>query len=229
MSEIAGLNPTPTLAFKFQRNKMCVPRSLVKIQYCGGPLWLSCSVLSLRPPRLESRLKPHSFHLIYHHRICWYRTTTGLFQMIPNMPNEWLTLQDVSFCLVWRVLFCGRIPAKTTRWPNAGLMFATVYDAGPTLARHWVNVSCLLGCLIRGQDSIVRRIWSRHGRYCRRYVWFINNKYITHSINDKPWSSAHWAHDFAPTLSQRHRCRFNIGVRPCARWDRAVLLWMLYV
>ena len=29
-------------------------------------------------------------------------------------------------------------PANTTRWPN-------VYDVGPTLSQHWVNVSCLLG------------------------------------------------------------------------------------
>ena len=34
-SEIAGSNPT--LAVKFQRNKMFLPRSLVKIQYCGEP------------------------------------------------------------------------------------------------------------------------------------------------------------------------------------------------
>ena len=27
----------PTLAFKFQRKKMFLPRSLVKIQYCGEP------------------------------------------------------------------------------------------------------------------------------------------------------------------------------------------------
>ena len=29
----------PTLAFKFQRNKMFLSRSLVKIQYYGEPLW----------------------------------------------------------------------------------------------------------------------------------------------------------------------------------------------
>ena len=27
----------PSLAFKFERNKMFFPRSLVKIQYCGEP------------------------------------------------------------------------------------------------------------------------------------------------------------------------------------------------
>ena len=32
-SEIVG--SSPTLAFKFQENKMFLPRSLVKIQYCG--------------------------------------------------------------------------------------------------------------------------------------------------------------------------------------------------
>ena len=33
--EISGSNPT--LTFKFQRNKMFFPRSLVEIQYCGEP------------------------------------------------------------------------------------------------------------------------------------------------------------------------------------------------
>ena len=33
--EIAGSKPA--LAFKFQRNKMCLPCSFVKIQYCGEP------------------------------------------------------------------------------------------------------------------------------------------------------------------------------------------------
>ena len=36
-------------------------------------------------------------------------------------------------------------PSKHTRLPNTGLMLATVYDAGPTSAQHWVEVSCLLG------------------------------------------------------------------------------------
>ena len=47
-SEIAGLSPA--LAFKFQRNQMFLPRSLVKIQWPRG------SVLGLRPPGLEFRI-----------------------------------------------------------------------------------------------------------------------------------------------------------------------------
>ena len=53
-SEIACSNPT--LAFKFQRNRMFIPRSLVKIQYCGEPPWPRGSVLGLRPPGLEFQI-----------------------------------------------------------------------------------------------------------------------------------------------------------------------------
>ena len=53
-SEIAGSNPT--LAFKFQRNKMFLHRSLANIQYCGEPPWPIGSVLGLRPPGLEFRI-----------------------------------------------------------------------------------------------------------------------------------------------------------------------------
>ena len=81
-SEIPG--STPALAFKFQRNKMFLPCSLIKIRYCGEPPWPRGSVLGLRPPGLEFHhltilrrfslpslayyvhkcgLKPHSFIL----------------------------------------------------------------------------------------------------------------------------------------------------------------------
>ena len=46
----------PTLALRFQRNKMFLPRSLVKIQYCWEPPWPRGSVLGLRPPGLEFRI-----------------------------------------------------------------------------------------------------------------------------------------------------------------------------
>ena len=83
----------PTLALAFELQKKNLPRSLVKIQYCGEPPWPRGSVLSLRPPGLAFRilclegsvisfissfsggspgpvkpidiwLKPHSFHFI---------------------------------------------------------------------------------------------------------------------------------------------------------------------
>ena len=53
-SEIAGSNST--LDFKFQRKKMFLPRSLVKIQYCGEPPWPRGIVLGLRPPRHQFRI-----------------------------------------------------------------------------------------------------------------------------------------------------------------------------
>ena len=53
-SEIAGSNPT--LAFKFQRNKMFLPRSLVKRKYCGEPPLPKVSMLDLTPPGLEFRV-----------------------------------------------------------------------------------------------------------------------------------------------------------------------------
>ena len=53
-SEIAGSNPT--LAFKFQRNKIFLPRLLVMIQYCGKSPWLRGSLLVLRPPGREFRI-----------------------------------------------------------------------------------------------------------------------------------------------------------------------------
>ena len=39
------------------------------------------------------------------------------------------------------------ILANMKRWPDAGL---SVVDCGPTLAQHWVYVSCLLGRLMAG-------------------------------------------------------------------------------
>ena len=53
-SEIAGSNPT--LAFKFQRDNMLLPRSFVKIKQSEKPPWLRGSVLDLRPPGLEFRI-----------------------------------------------------------------------------------------------------------------------------------------------------------------------------
>ena len=53
-SVIAGSNPT--LAFKFQRNKMFLPRSHIKIQYCGEHPGPKGSVLGFRPPGLEFRI-----------------------------------------------------------------------------------------------------------------------------------------------------------------------------
>ena len=37
----------PDLAFKFQRNKMFLPRSLIKIQYCGEPPWPRARISNL--------------------------------------------------------------------------------------------------------------------------------------------------------------------------------------
>ena len=44
-----------TLCF-FQRHQMFLPRSLVKIEYCGEPPWSRDSMLDLRPPGLEFRI-----------------------------------------------------------------------------------------------------------------------------------------------------------------------------
>ena len=46
----------PHSGFQVQRNKMFLPRLLVKIQYCGEPLCPKDSVLGLRPPGLEFRI-----------------------------------------------------------------------------------------------------------------------------------------------------------------------------
>ena len=69
----------PALAFKFPRNKMFLPRSLVKIQYCSifeFCFWRAVSSHSSHHLQdiilvqfslnvQEGGLKPHSFHLIY--------------------------------------------------------------------------------------------------------------------------------------------------------------------
>ena len=52
--KMAGSNLT--LAVKFQRKEMILPRSLVKIQYCGEPPSLRGSVLGLRQPGPEFRI-----------------------------------------------------------------------------------------------------------------------------------------------------------------------------
>ena len=48
-----GSNPAP--AFKFQRSRMFLPSSFVKIQYCGEPPWPRGSKLGVRPPGLKFR------------------------------------------------------------------------------------------------------------------------------------------------------------------------------
>ena len=32
----------------------------------------------------------------------------------------------------------------------------TVFDAGPTVKQHWVNASCLLGCICRPDTEFMR-------------------------------------------------------------------------
>ena len=65
-SEIA--DSSPALAFKFQRNKMFPPCSIVNIEYCGQSPWLRVSVLGRRPTGLNFEscvwraVTPHSSH-----------------------------------------------------------------------------------------------------------------------------------------------------------------------
>ena len=63
--EIAGSNPT--LAFKFQRNKIFLPRSLVMIQYCGE----ACSA-SDHHAGLESGGQFHLINLTIIRRLSWH-------------------------------------------------------------------------------------------------------------------------------------------------------------
>ena len=58
-SENPGSNPA--LAFKFQRNWMFIPCSLVKIQYCGDPSWSKSRELGFRPYVSEGQY--HLMHL----------------------------------------------------------------------------------------------------------------------------------------------------------------------
>ena len=54
--EIRRYGFEPTLAFKFQRYKMFLPISILKIQYCGEPPCPRDSVLGLRRSGLEFRI-----------------------------------------------------------------------------------------------------------------------------------------------------------------------------
>ena len=65
-SEIAG--SSPALAFKFQRNKMFLPRSLVKIQYCGEPPWETARA---RISNSESGGQSPLIHLTILRRFSW--------------------------------------------------------------------------------------------------------------------------------------------------------------
>ena len=51
-----GCTVSPVQQFKFQRNKMFLPCSLVKSKYCGEHPWPRGSVLGPRPPGLEFRM-----------------------------------------------------------------------------------------------------------------------------------------------------------------------------
>ena len=44
------------LIFRFQRDKLFLPRSFVTITYCGEPPWPRSSVFVLGPPGLEFRI-----------------------------------------------------------------------------------------------------------------------------------------------------------------------------
>ena len=65
-SEIA--DSSPALAFKFQRNKIFPPCSIVNIEYCGQPPWPRASVLGCRSTGLNFEscvwraVTPHSSH-----------------------------------------------------------------------------------------------------------------------------------------------------------------------
>ena len=58
------------------------------------------------------------------------------------MSVDMLTLHSIIFAYT---AYSKANPANTTRWPMLGWCWPTVYDAGPTLAQYWANVSSLLG------------------------------------------------------------------------------------
>ena len=71
-SEIAGSNLTT--AFKFQRNKMFLLFSLVKIQYCGEPPWPRDSrpqTVRLRISNPVSAGQCHLNYLTIHMKFSW--------------------------------------------------------------------------------------------------------------------------------------------------------------
>ena len=97
-AKIVGSNPS--LAFKFQRDKMFPVRSLVKIQYYfGETLWPSGSVLSLRPQGLDLKfcvwraVSPDSSHhrkeiFLVQFSLCaqrWPKTASISFWLMVNV------------------------------------------------------------------------------------------------------------------------------------------------
>ena len=126
-SEIAGSNPT--LAFKFQRNKMFLPCSFVKIQYSGEPQWPRGSVLGLRPPGLKFRIMclEGSVNLIHHPQ----EVLLAQFSLYVHKGG----LKSHSFHFFASTFY------QQTQDPILVQCWATVCDAGPTLIQHRIYIS----------------------------------------------------------------------------------------
>ena len=86
--------------------------------------------------------------------------------------SEWLSIASTPGPVLWVPLINN--PATTIHSPNVGAMLA-----GPTLYRHWVHVSCLLGT--RSTISTVYNTsyaswhgspngWAAGQCYCAKYV-----------------------------------------------------------
>ena len=71
--------------------------------------------------------------------------STNVVVMLGQRPRRWAIIKSA---LVKRVVFAGcAASCQKTRdiEPMLGQCWPSVYDAGPTLTRHWLDVSCLLG------------------------------------------------------------------------------------
>ena len=102
--------------FGIQRNKLFLPCSLVKIQYCGEPLWLRCSGLASdrQGPNFEScvwrAVSSHSSHrpqevLLAQFSLYMYKSVLK--------PHSFIHLLQV-FIKIWRGVILLRI--QCTEW-----------------------------------------------------------------------------------------------------------------
>ena len=148
------------LCFRFQRNKMFLRHSLVKIQYCGEPPWPRDSVLGLRPQgsnfvscvcRAVSSYSPHQPQEV--HRTQRWHKNPILFISFHLMIYAWINLINMSSLTLYLM-----IPSVNSQIGPFYFQRFGFYVALYTLGRKWNCVNVLL--YMADSQSIVVDIWN---------------------------------------------------------------------
>ena len=129
-------------------------------------------------------------------------TASTLAQHLRRCPNIKPTLvRSLAFAVIpwyWVLLDAE---SETRHWPNAGLRWASVCDARPTLTQHWVNFTCLLDA--GSEKACVDRERAR----TRQVPGWSSTRMTVHITS----LIARWTHRLIYTCTPRLHCDFFTG------------------